>query len=430
VSITADLLALAIFLFTYCFLAFEKVPFLPLNRAGGVLVGAVAMVLSGVLGFEEAWASIDAEIIVLLAGMMILNVSLEHSGFFGLVASRVLRLRSPVVLLVGVILVSGTLSALFLNDTVCLMLTLPLLRTLEHADLPRRPYLVALAMSANVGSVMTVTGNPQNMLIHVYSRIGYLPFLARLGPVGLVNLGVLAAILFLFYRAELRQPATDAPGPRERRSAANGEDAGPLLDVRVDRALLGVTLVVLAGVLVAFTLMSNLAGVAITGAAVLLLVARQPAEKILADVDWVLLVFFSGLFVVMAGVAKTGVLAHLAAFSRPIYGDALTTQVPAFCVLTVLASNVVSNVPFVILSREMMGALIDPPLMWLVLSMASTFAGNLTTPGSVATLIVLQLAGSRSDITFWHFARVGLLVTLVTTTIGALMLLGLGAAPG
>ncbi|MGE3807382.1 MAG: SLC13 family permease [Gemmataceae bacterium] len=428
-STTAEVLAMAIFMFTYFFLAFEKVPFLPLNRAGGVLVGAVAMVVAGILSFKEAWAAIDGQTIVLLAGMMILNVYLEHSGFFNLVARWVLRLQSPVLLLVCLVFVSGILSALFLNDTVCLMLTLPLLRTLEHAGLARRPYLIALAMSANVGSVMTVTGNPQNMLIHVYSGIDYLPFLSRLGPVGLVNLALLSVILLFFYRNKLRHigPADETV---ETDASVSDTTQGEDKSGAVDGTLLGTTLLILAGVLIGFALISNLAMVAITGAAILLMIGRRPAEAILADVDWVLLVFFSGLFVVMAGVAKTGFLTELGTVSQPIYGDNLNTQVPAFCALTVVASNIVSNVPFVILARDMMKTLIDPELMWLVLSMASTFAGNLTTPGSVATLIVLQLAGSKSDVTFWEFFKVGFVVTVVTTTVGAMMLLWLGPAPG
>ncbi|QDU61661.1 Inner membrane protein YbiR [Planctomycetes bacterium Pan216] len=416
---TGVALALAIFLFTYCFLAFEKLPLLKLDRTGGVLVGAVMMVATGILTFEEAWTAIDGQTIVLLTGMMILNVYLEASGFFSLVADVVLkRFRSPVTLLIGLTFLSGILSALFLNDTVCLMLTVPLLRALTAARLPTLPYIVALAMSANVGSVMTVTGNPQNMLIHVYSEIGYLPFALRLVPVGLASLAVLVVVLLLFFGRSLGKHVI----------SKDAETAALCSDYEVDYWLLGLTLLTLAGVLAGFMVSPNLALVAITGAAALLVLARRPAQTILAQVDWVLLVFFSGLFVVMAGVAKTGLLEKLAAQVQPIYGNSLTTQVPVFCSLTVIASNVVSNVPFVILARDMMATLIDPKLMWLMLAMASTFAGNLTIPGSVATLIVLRLAGPEHRVGFFQFLLVGVPVTLLTTALGAAMLLWLGAA--
>lgn len=408
-------IALAIFAFTYCFLAFEKFPLLRLDRVGGVLVGAVAMVLFGVLPFDEAWKAIDGPTIVLLTGMMILNVYLEESGFFQLVAARALgRVHSPAALLVGVVFLSGSLSALFLNDTVCLMLTLPLLRTLEAARLPRAPYLIALAMSANIGSVMTVVGNPQNMLIHVYSGYGYLPFLSRMLPAGLVGLAILSALLILFCRRELF-------------SEGHRLSDQPASETTTDRPLLGLTLGTLAAVLIGFALSSNLALVAIAGAGFVLVVSRRPSHEILAKVDWMLLVFFASLFVVMAGIGKTGVVNQLSDLAMPLYGRSLAQEISVFSALTVVASNVVSNVPFVILAQGWMDTLREPDLMWLVLSMASTFAGNLTIPGSVATLIVLRMAGTGHGVSFGRFSAIGVPVTILTTLAGGALLLWLGA---
>ena len=423
---STEILALTIFLFTYCFLAFEQFPLLKLDRAGGVLIGAVLMVATGVLTFEQAWQAIDGQTIVLLTGMMLMNVYLEESGFFGWIAHRVLlHADSPIRLLVGLAFLSGTLSALFLNDTVCLMLTVPLVGVLKRARLPITPYLMTLAMSANVGSVMTITGNPQNMLIHVYSDYPYLPFLSRMAPVGMLGLVLMTLILLAFYGKRLRAGARANETQAESKPAVEPKAETAV----VDRGLLTLTMFVLAGVLVGFALTPNLALVAITGAAVLLLTARRPAQDIMAKVDWVLLVFFAALFVVMEGVGKTGLLKQLSDYMEPIYGNSLSTQVPVFSTLTVLACNIVSNVPFVILARDMMPGLMDPPLMWLMLSMAATFAGNLTTPGSVATLIVLRLARSEGGITFFEFLKVGIPVTLITTAAGALLLMALGAPP-
>lgn len=414
-SATGEGIALAIFAFTYCFLAFEKVPFLRLDRVGGVLVGAVAMVVFGVLPFDEAWKAIDGQTIVLLTGMMILNVFLEESGFFELVATQALgRVHSPVALLVGLVFLAGSLSALFLNDTVCLMLTVPLIRALDAAKLPRTPYVIALAMAANIGSVMTIVGNPQNMLIHVYSRYDYVPFLSRMLPVGMIGLAILSVLLIAFCRRDLFAEKHRLSG------AASSE-------VKIDRWLLGLTLFTLAGVLVGFALSSNLAQVAITGAAFVLIVSRRPAHEILVKVDWMLLVFFASLFVVMAGVGETGVVEQLSALAQPLYGNTLVQEVSVFSTLTVIASNVVSNVPFVILAQQWMSTLREPDLMWLVLSMASTFAGNLTIPGSVATLIVLRMAGSDTKVSFGRFSAIGIPVTILTTIAGAALLLWMGA---
>lgn len=413
-SATQEGIALSVFAFTYCFLAFERFPFLKLDRVGGVLVGAVAMVLLGVLPFDAAWKAIDGQTIVLLTGMMILNVVLEQSGFFELVAVHALgRIHSPVALLVGLVFLAGSLSAFFLNDTVCLMLTLPLIRALDAARLPRMPYVIALAMSANIGSVMTIVGNPQNMLIHVYSGYDYLPFASRMVPVGMVGLAILCiALIFLFRR--------DLFGGRRERIASAGH-------VKIDRWLLPLSLFTLVGVLVGFALSSNLAEVAIAGAAFVLVASRRPAYEILARVDWMLLVFFSSLFIVMAGVGETGIVGELSDLAQPLYGDTLLQEISVFSALTVVASNVVSNVPFVILAQEWMSTLRAPDLMWLVLSMASTFAGNLTIPGSVATLIVLRMAGPDTKIGFGRFSAIGVPVTILTTLAGAALLLLLGA---
>ena len=189
------------------------------------------------------------------------------------------------------------------------------------------------------------------------------------------------------------------------------------------------SLVVLAGVVAGFVVLGDLPLVAMLGAAVLLLISRRPTTEVLARVNWVLLAFFAGLFIVVRGLEETGLVARLAAAVQPMYGNSLATQIPVFSAVTVLASNVVSNVPFVVLARGIVPDLIEPRLMWLVLAMASTLAGNLTIPGSVATLIVLETArrhqpGQETSIGFFEFLRVGLPVTLVTTTLGALVLAG------
>ncbi len=406
--------AIVIFAATYLVIAFARLPRLALDRPGAAVCGAVLMILFGVLSFEDAWAAIDARTIVLLLGMMILNVLLEDSGFFELAAARVLaRTRSPRQLLAGLVLLAGVLSALFLNDTVCLMLTMPTLAIVRRAGLPCVPYLVALAMGANVGSVMTLVGNPQNMLIGIYSGWSYAHFFAQMAVVGLAGLAALVAILLVWYRREL--------------SAAMNHVSESAPAAHVDRPLLVKSLLVLSGVLVGFVVVGDLAVVAAGGAAVLLLVSGRAPAAVLARVNWVLLAFFAGLFIVVHALERTGLVADAAHWAQPMYGDSLATQIPVFSALVVVASNVVSNVPLVVLARGIVPQLIEPELMWLVLSMASTFAGNLTIPGSVATLIVLETArmqdgGADARVGFLEFFRVGMPVTLATTALGALVL--------
>jgi Na+/H+ antiporter NhaD/arsenite permease-like protein len=408
--------AVLIFTGTYAVIAFSRIPRLHLDRPGAAVGGAVLMVACGVLSFDAAWQAIDARTIVLLLGMMILNVLLEESGFFELAAAVVLsRTRSPLQLLMGLTVLSAALSALFLNDTVCLMLTVPVLALVRRGGLPPAPYLIALAMSANIGSVMTLIGNPQNMLIGNYSGWTYGQFLLWMAPVGLAGVAALVGILLLFY------------GSRLRSGAGFGLAAVPSGEPPVDWSLLKKSMTVLLGVLVGFVVIGDLPLVAMGGAMALLVISRRSPAEILGRVPWVLLAFFAGLFIVVHGLEQTGLVKDAAQAVQPMYGSSLSTQIPVFSAVTVAASNVVSNVPFVVLARQVVPGLIEPQLMWLVLAMASTLAGNLTIPGSVATLIVLETArqhpsGRDATVGFFEFLRVGVPVTLVTTTLGAMIL--------
>ena len=405
--------AVVIFGLTYAGIAFNRLPRLSVDRPWSAFTGAVLMVLAGVLTLDEAWQAVNAPTIVLLLGMMVLNVFLEEAGFFELAAEFVLRrARTPARILIGLSLLSGVLSALFLNDTVCLMLTPPLLIILRRTALPATPFLLTLAMSANVGSVMTITGNPQNMLVGNYSGWMYGEFLLWMLPVGIAGLVVMTAVIVWFYGPQMRAVGW-----------ISMETATADFPASRNRPLLVKTLLVLGAVLIGFVATSDLPLAAACGAAVLLLWSGESPTRIFARVNWVLLLFFAGLFIVVHGLERTGLVADLAAWARPMYGDNLATQTPVFCVLTVVASNVVSNVPFVVLVRDVVPTMLEPRLMWLMLAMASTFAGNLTIPGSVATLIVLEAAKDSATIRYWEFLRVGLVVTLLTVAVGAALLL-------
>ena len=331
--------AVLIFVGTYAVIAFSRAPFVNLDRPGAAVCGAVLMVACGVLSFDQAWAAIDARTIVLLLGMMILNVLLEESGFFEMAATIVLsRTRSGPQLLVGLIVLSATFSALFLNDTVCLMLTVPVLALVRRAGLPSVPYLIALAMSANIGSVMTEIGNPQNMLIGNYSGWSYIEFLTWMAPAGAVCLAALVAILLWLYGPRLRtvSPIEHLPAP----------------EAPIDLPLLKKSLAVIAAVMAGFVFISDLPLVAMGGAVVLLVISRRTPSEVLGRVDWVLLAFFAGLFIVVHALSQTGLVKEAAVAIQPMYGASLATQVPVFSAVTVAASNIVSNVPFVVLRAK------------------------------------------------------------------------------
>jgi Na+/H+ antiporter NhaD/arsenite permease-like protein len=182
-----------------------RLPGFRVDRTGAAIIGATLMIATGVLTVEQAYAAINYDTIMLLFGMMIVVANLRLSGFFTVVSAWVVEhARRPIVLLAGIVAVAGVFSAFFVNDTMCLVLT-PLV--LEITTRLRRrpvPYLLAVAMGSNIGSVATITGNPQNMMIGSFSHISYRAFAAALAPVAVIGLVLTVAVLALVYRDEFR----------------------------------------------------------------------------------------------------------------------------------------------------------------------------------------------------------------------------------
>jgi Na+/H+ antiporter NhaD/arsenite permease-like protein len=197
-------LAFAVFAAAYLGLSLGRLPPFRLDRTGVAIVGGAAMVVLGVLSWNEAVAAVDAHTLVLLFGMMIVAAYLRLSGFFGLVTTwTIRRARTPVGVLAAVIAAAGVLSALFVNDVVCLVMAPLVVDVVRRLRLPPAPFLIALATAANVGSVATLTGNPQNMLVGGFSGIGYRAFLLRQGPVAIAGLACVLGIIWLVYRRAL-----------------------------------------------------------------------------------------------------------------------------------------------------------------------------------------------------------------------------------
>jgi Na+/H+ antiporter NhaD/arsenite permease-like protein/uncharacterized membrane protein (UPF0127 family) len=401
--------ALIIFIITYIFIGLRQIPRIRIDRPAGALVGAVLMVVAGVLTLDQAFAAIDMHTLLLLLGMMIITVYLRTAGFFELMADKILSLsRTPFQLLIFVVLSSGLLSALFVNDTICLLYTPIVLEVTAQLGVNPMPYLLALATSSNIGSVMTVTGNPQNMLIGIYSKIPYLSFLGGLFPVALAGFVVCIGVIRFMYRKEM---------------GAKAFPSRPVIPpYQVRKALLVKSLLVCLAVLVSFSLGRPYSLTAATGAVALLLIGRVRTERILEGVDWTLLAFFAGLFVVMHGVEESGLAEAAIKWIGDLSVLAPVGQIAGLSLVSVVLSNVVSNVPAVMLLKPLTLSLGGSKIIWLALAMSSTLAGNLTLIGSVANLIVVQQARRKVEIGFMEYFRVGALITAITVAIGVLIL--------
>jgi Na+/H+ antiporter NhaD/arsenite permease-like protein len=399
------LAAYLVFFGSYIVFAVGKFPWMKIDRPAAAIIGAVLMIAFRIVGVPEALASIDFATIVLLFSMMLIVANVRLAGFFDWIAAWIIDRLHPHHLLPTVIVTTGLLSAFLVNDIVCLVMTPFVVHLAHRLGLPPIPYVVGVATASNIGSTATITGNPQNMLIGSLSGISYLDFMQHLGPVAAAGLIVNWAVI---HRIHLRGRVDDV--------AVSAALWAPEFQHTTPRRKPVVVLMIVLG---GFLGGGPPAMVASLGAAALLITRTVEPRRVYDEVDWGLLVFFVGLFIIVAGADRAGLTAVLL---RPMEAWNLH-GIPAFVTVTAALSNIVSNVPAVMLLRTLVPNLPDPHTGWLALAMSSTLAGNLTITGSVANIIVVERAGAEGvHVGFREYARVGVPVTLATLLIGSLWL--------
>ncbi len=401
--------ATLIFVATYAIIGVQGIPRVHIDRPSGALLGAVAMVAFGVLTLQQAYQAIDLDTILFLLGMMILVAYLELSGFFEVLERWIIGLaRSTRALLALVVFSSGVLSALFMNDTVCLLYAPVIARVTKRLELNPVPYLIALATSANIGSVATIIGNPQNALIGIQSHIRFLEFSRRLWPIAAAGLLIDFAIVAFIYRREVTPARLVVPPPRK---------PGTL-----QRWMLFVSLSAGAAMFILLCMNYHAPSVAMALASIVILAGSRKPLRALQQIDWTLLFLFAGLFVVMRGVEEAGLTAVIFERTRSLLSNTSVAALAGLSAAIAVLSNLVSNVPAVMLYIPMLKAHAAGETLWLLLAMASTLAGNLTIIGSVANLIVLEATKDDVSISFREYLKAGLPVTILTILAGVLIL--------
>lgn len=395
-------LTVAVFALSYILIASRRLDVLPIGRPAGALLGAVLMVAVGALSPGDALDAVDGKTLVLLFALMGLSAFLERSGLFDRLGEGILRTcRTPRGLLVWLAFVPGVLSAFLLNDAVCLFFAPVVVDVCTRGRLPMTPYLIALATSANIGSAATLVGNPQNVIIGSLSGYGFVEFARAVGPASAVGLAVNAALLLIYYGRALpaQLPAPDALGERPgARPALTG----------------AVTLVVVLG----FFLGLDLAFCALGGVMALVLAGRKEPDEVFARIDWSLLVFFACLFVVVEGLARTGLVDRAWEGLRPIVSLDAPLGLAGLASALAVGSNVVSNVPVVLLAGPNLAELGNPERAWALTAFVTTVAGNLTLVGSVANIIVAERAKAHHHLGFFEHLRFGLVSTALVLAVG------------
>lgn len=404
---------LTLFALTYAGISARRVAMLPIGRPALALVGATALVIAGHfaghhgLSPDAALHAVEPNTIALLVAMMIVSSALGEAGFFeratGFLATR---LRSPVALLYAVTLGAGLLSAVLVNDAVCVLATPLVVVLARRSGAAVRPLLFAVAMGSNAGSALTLGGNPQNMLVARLSGLSYRGYLAHAALPTLAALGVTAAILHGVFRARLTEAASPAEGP------VPGD---------TDPRMLPGTVLAVAVVVAANLAGAPLAWSALAGASLALIASRERAHKVLSLVEWSVPLFFAGLFISVAALRQTGLPALALAALGPTTGaGAEALLVPTIAV----GSQIVSNVPLILLLEPWIRTFPDAERAWTVTALVATLAGNLTLLGSVANVIVFEQAKAR--VGFVEYLKVGVPVTVVSTglALGLLHLVG------
>ncbi|WP_428569488.1 MAG: SLC13 family permease [Solidesulfovibrio sp. DCME] len=398
-------IVLVVFVLVYAAMALGRLPGLALDRAGAAVLGAIVLVASGLLTVPEAWSAADVPTLALLFGLMVVSAQLRLGGFYTAVSRRLIAATAtPAGLLARVMAAAAVLSAILANDIVCLAMAPILVEATLARGLSPLPYLLGLALAANIGSAATVIGNPQNMLIGQVARLSFTGYLADVWPCVLASLALAWAGVVFAYRGRFAGPRVTlvvAAPPFQAWQSAKGLAAIGLC----------MALFCLGGV--------PRENVALACAGALLLSRRMASRETLALVDWQLLLLFLGLFVVNREVAAAGFLTDLHDW---LAGAGIDLGRPGWLfAVTAGLSNIVSNVPAVMLLLP--GH--ESPQQATVLAVSSTLAGNLLLPGSIANLIVADQAASLGvRLDFVRHAKVGLPVTAASLAVSAWWLLG------
>jgi Na+/H+ antiporter NhaD/arsenite permease-like protein len=402
-------IAVIIFIITFLGIIYTRLPKVNIDRPSAAFFGAVAMILFGALSFEEAVLAIDFNTIALLLGMMIVIAVLELDGFFTFIAEKTISLsKSRNQLLTIIVFVTGIASAFLVNDAVVLLFTPVIIQICRSAKLNPVQYLIAEILASNIGSAMTITGNPQNILIGMQSGIPYLNFLLHLLPVSFIGMILIVFIIKLFFKTEL--------GNKNHLQFQEDE-------FNYDFKSMKISVPIFAGIIILFffshTFNISIPLIALAGASLILIFGKIKPSKVIKEVDWVLLLFFAGLFIVVHGIEKVGVLNRFIE-NAPVSNN--LTGIISLHGLSLVLSQIVSNVPYTILMLPILKSA-SSDLLWLSLASAVTLAGNATIIGAVANLIVIEVAKKYDiEIRFWQFFKVGVVITFITLIISIIIL--------
>lgn len=409
-----------LFLIVYAFIISEKI-----HRTVLALCGAALLVLLGVLTQHEAVGFIDFNTIGLLFGMMVIVGITSKSGVFEYVAIRAAHSTggNPMKIMIALSLITAVASALLDNVTTVLLVVPVTISICSALEVNPVPFFIAEILASNIGGTATLIGDPPNIMIGSATGIGFMDFVVNLGPVVAVILTVTLILLKLIYKKRLETSEEN----KARLLAMDAESAIK------DRQLLQKSLVVIGLVILGFFLHQYLhlesATIAIAGAALLMLVSRSAPEEALHSVEWSTLFFFVGLFILVGGLEKTGIIGGMARQGISLTQGDVTLTAMLVLWFSAIASAFVDNIPFVAtfipLIQEMgqIGSMNTMPLWW-ALSLGACLGGNGTLIGASANVIVSGMAEREGHpISFLGYMKIAFPLMIVSIIIAMIYLL-------
>ncbi|HPD76997.1 MAG: Inner membrane protein YbiR [Spirochaetes bacterium ADurb.Bin218] len=401
--------ATIIFIITYSGIIFTRLPWVNVDRPSAAFFGAVSMILFGILSFDEAIAAIDFNTISLLIGMMIIITVLELDGFFAFVAYQTIKFaKNEKSLLLIIIFTTGISSAFLVNDAVVLLYTPIVISICRNSNINPVPYLIAEILASNAGSAMTITGNPQNMLIGISSGIHYGKFMLHLAPISILSMLAIYLVIKILYKENFKGSKTiKCDINLYKFNYASMKFSVPIFILVIGLFFTGKILGL------------SIPLIALVGASLILLLGKIKPSVVISRVDWVLIIFFASLFIVVRGFETSGIIEHIVA-NWPISND--LKGITILHGISLILSQIISNVPFTIVMLPILKNSAGD-LIWLSLASASTLAGNATILGAMANLIVIESAEKlKVKISFFEFLKPGLIVTFLSLIISTVIL--------
>ncbi len=408
-------LAGGIFFFTFALIVSEKI-----DRTISALLGGLSMIIFGIVSQDQAFESVDWNVIFLLAGMMVIANVLKETGLFQWIALKAVRLGkgNPIRILVILSIVTGLTSAFLDNVTIVVLIAPVTLFIASTLGLSPIPFLISEVLASNIGGMATLVGDPPNILIGSAAGIDFLTFLANMGPIALIIMIVFIGMMVLMFRKTLHVHPEDIID-------LNALDTDSLI---TKPTLLKKALIVMALVVIGFLSHGALhlqpATVALTGATILMLWGKNDPHKMFRDIEWTTLFFFIGLFIAVEAVVEIGIIESIAEQVLALTGGKVANASMLLIWFSAITSGIVDNIPYtatMIPLVEQMGVVMPVSVLWWSLALGACLGGNLTLVGAAANVIVASLAEkSGHKIGFWVFFKYGASVTMMSLLVASL----------